>query len=271
MRYVSSTLSAVVLGSLAVAAPAFAQHDHSSSDDTKPWSQADEIWGEDAMAESRAAVLHHHGRHPTDAIEVHRIEFQSGEDEDVLLVDGDLWYGGDINRLVVKTEAEYSLDHDAFEEAEVQALWSRAISPYWDFQTGIRYDFKPEGLTHAVLGFEGMAPYRFDVDGAFFLSDEGDLTADVEIEYEFILSPRWHILPRAELGWSAQEIAELGKGAGFTSGQFGVRLAYDVVREFAPFVGVEWQGSFGETEDMLSAAGETTDQTVFVIGFHAWY
>ena len=125
-----------------------------------------------------------------------------------------------------------------------------------------------------LLGLSGLGlpiPEEVVVVTAGFLSHNGDLTADVEVEYELMLTQRWHILPRAELGWSAQDIPELGKGSGVTSGQFGVRLAYDVVREFAPFVGVEWQGSFGETENMLSAAGETTDQTVFVVGFHAWY
>ena len=261
----------LVLGAAAFAMPAFAQHDHHSEGEAPLWSQADEIWGAEAMEESRNAVLHHHGRHATDAIEIHRFELQSGEDEDVILLDGDVWYGGDVNKLVVKTEAEYSLDHNEFEEIEVQALWSRAISPYLDVQAGIRHDFEPDGLSHAVLGLEGMLPYRFDMDGAFFLSEEGDLTAGVEVEYELMLTQRLHILPRAELGWSAQDVPERGTGEGFTNGQLGVRLAYDVVREFAPFVGVEWQGSLGETENILSAAGEDTEQTVFVIGFHAWY
>ena len=155
----------LVLGAAAFALPAFAQHDHHSEGEAPLWSQADEIWGAEAMEESRNAVLHHHGRHATDAIEIHRFELQSGEDEDVILLDGDVWYGGDVNKLVVKTEAEYSLDHNEFEEIEVQALWSRAISPYLDVQAGIRHDFEPDGLSHAVLGLEGMLPYRFDMDG----------------------------------------------------------------------------------------------------------
>lgn len=262
----------LMLGAFALSQPAFAQHDHHDvTDDAPLWSQADAIWGEAAMEESRNALIHHHGRMPTDALEIHRFEHQSGDDEDVILLDAEYWYGRDEDKFVLKTEAEFSIDHDEFEELQVEALWSHAISPYMDLQTGIRHDFEPGGLSHVALGLDGILPYRFDMDGAFYLSEDGDLTADIELEYELMLTQRLHILPRAELGWSAQEVASLDMGEGFTSGQFGVRLAYDVVREFAPYIGVEWQGSFGETEDILSAAGADTEQTVFVIGFHAWY
>ena len=157
------------------------------------------------------------------------------------------------------------------EEAEVQVLWSRAISPYFDFQTGIRYDFEPEGRAHGVIGLQGMAPYRFEIDTAAFLSDQGDMTASLEVEYEFALSQRLHLHPRVELGWSAQESNDLGLGEGFTNGEAGLRLSYDIIREFAPYIGVEWSGAFGETEDLLSAAGEKTDKTVFLIGVKTWF
>ncbi|MAI89275.1 copper resistance protein B [Ponticaulis sp.] len=254
-----------------ITAPAYAQHDghNGASDAPPPWSQADEVWGAEEMAESRNMLLHHHGSASMIGVNIDRFEYQLGEDEAVGVFDADLWYGGDINKLWFKTEGEYNLDHSELEEFEVQALWSRAISPYWDFQTGIRYDFEPNGLAHAVAGFQGMAPYRFEVDGAAFFSEDGDLTADVEVEYEFMLTQKLELIPRVELGWSAQEIPELMMGEGFTSAEAGLRLAYG--REFAPYIGVEWHGSFGETEDILSAAGETTDDVVVLVGFSAWF
>jgi uncharacterized protein involved in copper resistance len=53
--------------------------------------------------------------------------------------------------------------------AEVQALYSRAIGPYFDLQAGVRYDVEPSpNRAYAVLGFEGVAPYWFETTGALF-------------------------------------------------------------------------------------------------------
>lgn len=223
------------------------------------------------MKDSRDHVLHHHGKGSQFAVLADRLEFASTENEDMIVLDGDAWYGGDVNKLWFKTEAEYSFDHDEFEELTVQALWSRAISPFFDLQTGIRYDFEPGGKAYGVLGVQGMTPYRFEVDAAAFLSDDGDLSASAEVEYELMLTQRLHLKPRVELGFSASEMPDLGMGSGFTDGAAGVRLSYDIIREFSPYIGVEWQGALGETRDIVTTAGEDPDATVFVIGFRAWY
>ncbi|WP_300394040.1 copper resistance protein B [Henriciella sp.] len=236
-----------------------------------PWSQADAIWGEEAMARSRDAVLHNHGALRTTYLQAERFELQSTDDEEVLLLDGNAWIGGDINKLWIKSELEYLPDEGEFEEAEVQALWSRAISPYFDFQAGIRYDFEPEGRPHLVAGFQGLAPYLFETDTAAFLSEDGDLTARVEAEYELLLSQRLILQPRVEASFSAQDIPELETGSGLTSLDAGLRLRYEVKREFAPYIGVEWQQSFGETADYIEAAGGESGEAVFLVGLRAWY
>ncbi|MAK60060.1 MAG: copper resistance protein CopB [Ponticaulis sp.] len=263
------TCLAVLAGPVATA-----QHDHNGSADpnpSKPWSQADEIWGEAEMQASREHVRRHHGSEAVFGVIVDRAEVAFADEGEVALLEGDIWYGGDLNKFYVKTEAEYSFDHSEFEEFEVQALWSRAITPFWDFQAGLRHDFEPDGLSHAVVGFQGMAPYRFEVDMAAYLSENGDLTADLELEYELMLTQRLHLKPRAEIGFSAQDVADRSIGGGLTNGAAGIRLSYDVIREFSPYVGVEWIGALGETRDLRSAMGEETEETVFLIGFSAWY
>ena len=199
-----------------------------------------------------------------------RLEVQSSDEGDTLVWDGNAWYGGDVNKLWLKSEGDYSLETEQLEEAEVQALWSRAISPYFDLQGGVRYDLEPKGRTHAVLGIQGLAPYWFEVDAAAFLSGEGDLTARMEAEYEFRLTQRLILQPRVEAELSAQDIPELETGSGLTRLNAGLRLRYEIVREFAPYIGVEWQGSFGGTADYLDAAGEEMDRAVFVAGVRAW-
>lgn len=260
-------IRAVVLFACAVssAAPVFAE------EASPPWSMADQYYDSDEMAEARHHVLMHHGATRQFYVMADRLELQSSDEGDALVWDGNAWYGGDVNKLWIKSEGDYSLETDSVEDAEVQALWSHAISPYFDVQGGVRYDLEPKGRTHAVLGVQGLAPYWFEVDAATFLSSEGDLTARIEAEYEFRLTQRLFLQPRVEAELSAQDIPELETGSGLTSLDAGLRLRYEFVREFAPYVGVEWQGSFGGTADYLEAAGEDSDRAVFVAGVRAWF
>jgi copper resistance protein B len=236
-----------------------------------PWDQADVIYGEDAMAEARREVQAEGGAQQNYLIMADRLEVQFADDEDTLLWDGQGWYGGDINKFWLKTEGDVSLDAGEIEEAEVQALWSRAITRYFDLQVGLRYDLEPRGRTHAVFGAQGLAPYWFEVDAAAFLSMDGDLTARGEAEYDLHLTQRLVLQPRAEIELSAQDIPERGLGSGVTGIDAGIRLRYDIRREFGPYIGVEWQSAFGETRDIIEAAGSEGDQAVFLIGLRAWY
>lgn len=246
--------------------PALAQDEET----TPPWSQADEYYDPDEMAQARRAVIAGSGHQTHWFVQADRFETQFG-DEDTGVWDAQAWYGGDINKFWIKTEGDYSFETDEIEEAEIQALWSRAISPYFDLQTGVRYDVEPGGRTHAVVGVQGLAPYWFEVDGDAFISTDGDVTARFEVEYEWLLSQRLILQPRAEINLSAQDIPELQIGSGVTDMEAGLRLRYEFVREFAPYIGVAWQSSFGDTADMIEATAGETDRTVFLIGIWAWY
>jgi len=257
--------AALIFAAVFIAAPVFAE------ETAPPWSMADDYFDAGEMAAARHHILEHHGDTRQFYVMADRLEVQSAEEGETLVWDGNAWYGGDVNKLWLKSEGDYSLEADELEEAEAQALWSHAISPYFDLQGGVRYDLEPKGRTHAVLGIQGLAPYWFEVDAAAFLSSEGDLTARMEAEYEFRLTQRLILEPRVEAELSAQDIPELETGSGLNSLNAGLRLRYEIVREFAPYVGVEWQGSFGGTADYLEAAGEDTDRAVFVAGVRAWF
>ncbi|MCA8900384.1 MAG: copper resistance protein B [Hyphomonas sp.] len=258
---------------LAMSATATAQeHNHdASSFDEQPWSQADAYFDPAEMAAAREHVLAHNGDQPFGMIMINRAEVQLTDDQETGVWDADAWYGGDINKLYLKTEGEYNFDESELEDAEVQLLWSRAVTSYFDLQAGIRYDFEPDGLAHAALGFQGIAPYWFEVEGTAFLSEEGDITADFEAEYELLLTQRLILQPRAALSLSAQNIPEREIGSGVSSLEAGLRLRYEFAREFAPYVGVEYHGAPGKTGDMIEAAGADRDQTVWVVGLRVWY
>ena len=182
----------------------------------------------------------------------------------------DYRYGGDINRFVLKTEGEGAFG-GALEDAEIQALYSRAIGPFFDLQAGVRFDPEPDSLTHLVLGVQGLAPYMFHVDGALFLSDRGDLTARVEAECDQKITQRLILQPRIEAEFAAQDIPEREIGAGVTKVEPGLRLRYEIVPEFAPYIGIEYEAKLGETADIARTAGEDPDGLKTVIGLRAWF
>lgn len=249
---------------------ALADETPESPDQEDAWDQADAVYPEDAMKAARAQARHEMGGMATGFVLADRFEFQSG-DEDRGVWDLQGWYGTDRSRFWWKTEGEYTFDGDEFEEAEVQALWSRPVSAFWDAQVGVRYDIEPDGLAHVAAGVQGLAPQWFEVDAAAFLSDDGDLTARVEVEYELLITQRLVLQPRLELELSAQDVPERELGSGLTESALGLRLRYEIMREFAPYVGVEWQRSWGETADIERAAGLDADDTVWVLGVRAWY
>jgi len=237
----------------------------------KPWSMADKYYGEAAMAEARALEIATLGGAKTSFIIADRLEMQITNGEDAFVWDAQGWYGTDENKLWIKTEGEYSFGSDEIEDAEIQALWSKPIAAFWDFQAGVRYDFDPKGRTHLVAGVQGLAPYWFEVDAALFLSNKGDFTSRVEAEYELLFSQRLILQPRGEIEFSAQDIPELGIGAGFTNLNLGLRLRYEIKREFAPYIGVEWQRSLGETAQFTRANGGDPDKVALLFGVRAWY
>lgn len=230
-------------------------------------SQADE------MARARHMLTHHHGGMTTTYIEGERLEYRSHGGDPLFLWDVQGWWGGDINKLWIKSEGEYAFGGGgAFEEAEVQALWSRAIGGYFDVQAGVRHDFSPNpDRTYGVIGLEGLAPYLFEVDAAAFVSDQGDVTARVEVEYELMLSQRLILQPRTELNFAAQDIVEYGIGAGLSDIELGARLRYEFRRQFAPYVGVDWERAVGATADFAHLAGEEPGEVSFVAGVRTWF
>lgn len=237
-----------------------------------PRHAADAIWGEAEMVPSRAQLAKENGGMKTGMILIERLEarFPANGGETGYVWDAQGWYGGDISRFVLKTEGEGELGGE-LEDAEIQALYSHAIGPFFDLQAGVRFDPEPDTSGHLVLGVQGLAPYMFHVDGALFLSDKGDLTARVEAEYDQKITQQLILQPRVELEMSAQDIAERGIGAGFTKIEPGLRLRYEVKREFAPYIGLEYEAKLGDTADIAKAAGEDPDGLKLLVGIRAWF
>ncbi len=231
---------------------------------------ADKYWGKEAMDKSRAYVTKSISGMTVFTFMIDRAEYRAREGGDGYLWDAQAWYGRDIDKLWIKSEGEGNFG-ETIESAEVQALWSRAIAPYFDLQLGTRYDFEPVSRGYLVAGIQGLAPYWFEVDGAVFISNKGDATARIEAEYDQYVSQRFVLQPRAEINLSAQDVPEQGLGAGVTNIELGIRLRYEITREFAPYIGVEWEKQFGGTARFTRLAGEDPSVTNFVVGIRLWF
>ncbi len=192
-----------------------------------------------------------------------RVEYVEAEEH--LLWDLQGRYGGDYHRLGWTTEG--TLDDGSTEDAELQLLYSRAWTAYFDLQFGIRYeDYESQDRISLVAGTQGMAPYKFEVDAAAFLSEDGDLSVRAEFERDLMLSNQLILQPRAEMQVAFSDVPEIGVGSGISELSLGLRLRYEVSRRFAPYIGVEWESAFGDTADLLEAAGEDPDEISVVLG-----
>ncbi|RJX68236.1 copper resistance protein B [Tsuneonella suprasediminis] len=235
-----------------------------------PTFAADAFVGPEKMAASRASVVRAVSGMPVFWFQADRAEYRAREGRDGYLWDVQAYYGGDIDKLWLKSEGEGSFG-EPVESAEVQGLWSHAIGPWWDLQAGVRQDLTGAERTHAVIGVQGLAPYLFEVDAAAFLSTKGDLTARLEAELDQRITQRLILQPRAELNFAAQDIPELGVGAGLDSAEAGLRLRYEFTREFAPYVGIEQEWKAGRSADYARAAGEDPSVTNYVVGLRFWF
>ncbi len=236
-----------------------------------PGHAADTVFDPSEMGGAREELRAEQGALTAYSVQIDQLEVRIGNGEDGYRWDAQGWYGGDINKLWITTEGEGGFGEET-EDAEVQALWSRAITPWFDVQSGLRYDFRPEPTRgHLVAGVQGLMPYLFEVDAAAFVSDDGDVSARIEAEYELLMTQRLILQPRAEVNVAAQEVAELGIGSGVNDVELGVRLRYEFAREFAPYVGVHWERKLGETADFARDEGESVDNLFFVTGLRIFF
>tara|TARA_R110000850_G_scaffold9841_2_gene35699 strand:+ start:2056 stop:3237 length:1182 start_codon:yes stop_codon:yes gene_type:complete len=232
---------------------------------------ADRVYPATEMDRSRHEMMKENGGQTTAFISFNLAEYQARKGRDGFRWDGEAWYGGDINRLTIKSEGEGLLG-EGIESAEVQALYSRAIGPYFNAQAGIRQDLGPgPDRTYATIGFEGLAPYWFEVEGALFLSNKGDLLARLEGYYDQRITQKLILQPMAEANFALQDVPETGIGSGLSDFELGLRLRYEIVKEFAPYVGVEWARKVGDTARFARTAGEDADSVSLVMGVRLWF
>ncbi len=195
-----------------------------------------------------------------------QLEYRYGEQENPLALVAQAWVGKDLDKLWLKMEGEYS-DSDE-KDLELQLLYSRAASPFWDMQVGWRGDLQPTpNRQWLALGFQGLAPYFIEVDGSLYLGKQGRSAARLELEYELMLTQQWVLSPELELNAYGKDDIKQGIKAGFSDMALGLRLRFEVVREFAPYVGINWERKLGNT----AAIADNPSDLQWIAGIRAWF
>jgi copper resistance protein B len=214
-----------------------------------------------AAAQEKALVFY--------GLQMEEFEYRRGDDsEDLLAWDGDGFIGTDELKLRWLGEGEYDLNSDDFETLENQLVLQMPISTFFDIKGGVRVD-TPKGADrwYGVLGVTGLAPQWFEVDADVFLSETGDASARMDVEYELLLTNYLILTPSAEVNVAFSSDRDIGVGSGVNDIEVGLRLGYDLIdRSFSPYVGVVYERKFGQTEDFAKDENEDTDGWRFALG-----
>lgn len=199
-----------------------------------------------------------------------QLEYQDADEGSTLAWDASGWVGGDINRLWIRSEGERT--NGVTEDAELQLLYGRSIGPWWDVVAGVRQDFQPESpQTWAAFGIQDMALYAFEAEATAFIGENGQTAARLEGDYDILLTNRLILQPTAEANFYGKNDPERGVGSGLANTEVGLRLRYEIVRQFSPYIGVTWSRSYGKTADLIRDEGGDVSEARFVAGIRMWF
>ena len=198
--------------------------------------------------------------------QVEQLEYRQSDGEDAFVWDFDALIGTDELKLVWRSEGERVQGSGEFEALENQLRLQFPVSTFFDAVAGVQAS-TPDGLPdryNAVLGLKGLAPQWFEIDADLYLSDNSFFR--FEGEYEAALTNRLILTPNLELTVPLQDDLAYDQAAGGATIEAGLRLSYDLIdRAVSPYIGVNYEESFGGTADLLRASGE--ENGVFSVVF----
>ncbi|MBO9353737.1 copper resistance protein B [Bordetella petrii] len=205
--------------------------------------------------------MHRHG-----SVEFERFEYVRARGAEWGAYEGEAWYGSTYDRAVIKAEGEVA--GGKLRDSETQLLWRHAVSPFWDTELGLRFDHGQEGPNRQWLAFgvQGLAPYWVEIDATAYAGPSGRTALKLKAEYDLLLTQKLYLKPSVEMNLYGKNDEQRAIGSGLADATAGLRLKYEITRQFVPYVGVEWSGKFGKTADYARQAGEARQETRFVAG-----
>ncbi|PCI68764.1 MAG: copper resistance protein CopB [Piscirickettsiaceae bacterium] len=201
---------------------------------------------------------------------IDQFELRNTDGDDPVVIQAQGWVGNDLDKFWVKLDGERT--NGKTEDLEMQFLYSQAIAPYWDMQVGWRHDTLPgPNRDWLAFGFQGLAPYFFEIDAAAFVGEGGQTVIRLEGEYEILFTQKLILTPEFEVNLYGKDDVAAGVGSGLSDIELGLRLRYEIKREFAPYIGVNWTSKYGNTADLARSVGADIEDTQFVVGIRAWF
>jgi copper resistance protein B len=178
--------------------------------------------------------------------------------------------GSDAWKVQFRSEGERT-SSGTVEDGQQELFLTKPVSTYWNVQTGLRYDLDSgPGRAWSAIGIEGLAPRFFHVSATAYAGEKG-LAGKVEVAYDQLITNRLALEPEGELNAYSENDPARRLGSGVSDLDAGLRLQYQITRRFAPYVGVVWEQTFGETAHLVRAADEKPGDVRFAVGLRSWY
>jgi copper resistance protein B len=202
---------------------------------------------------------------------VDRLEGRTSGSDTQFRWSGQGWAGTDYDKLWIKSEGTLRSD-GTVDDGQHELLYDRAISTYFDLQGGLRTDLDSGPVRNwAAFGLQGLAPYFFDLELTGYVSDQGHFAGRLEASYDLLITQRLILQPQVELNLYTRSDPGRRVGSGFSDVDTGLRLRYEISRQFAPYLGIVYAGKFGQTANFAQQAGENTSDVRFLFGLRAWF
>ena len=178
------------------------------------------------------------------------------------------WWGSDTQRLWLRSEGTRAHGHN---EGSIDLLYGQATGPWWEAVAGVRHEHGSAPRTRAAFGLPGLSPYTLETHLTALVGGTPRLALEAEVEYSVLVTNRLILQPTAELNFYGRNDPQRGIGSGLADSEVGLRLRYEVRREFAPYVGFTWHRSYGQTAQYARDEGEDASQWRWVAGVRLWF
>lgn len=199
-----------------------------------------------------------------------KLEYVHGDQTDSMVWDGRFRLGHDLDRLWIRSEGERA--HGTTRDADAELLWGHTYAAYWDVVTGVRHDFGTgPSRDWAALGIQGLAPYRFDVEATAYAGPTGRTALRLKTSYDLLLTQRIILTPEIDANLYSKDDLDRGIGAGLSDTSVGLRLRYEIRREFAPYIGAGYVQKYGKTADIARINGDPAHDMQIVAGVRIWF
>ena len=183
--------------------------------------------------------------------------------------EGEAWYGRDFDKVWLRSEGEHDAGRN---ELRTELFWDHAFASFWDWQLGVRHDSgSGPAREWAAFGVQGIAPYWFDVEATAYVGERGRGAARLRAEYEVLLTQKLIVQAEGEANLYTRSDPQRETGSGLSDLSFGLRLRYEIRREFAPYLGLVRRQRFGAAADFARAAGHDRNDTELVAGVRLWF